>query len=174
MMVEMVRANIRTPFTRIVSEAGPESWFKEVLVRHHLEPIGYADCIVSMWASTETLGIFLVMHRRDTDPHFSERDCRLGSLMLRATAPIVDREVFRRHTSAELEQLTPREREVLLLLLAGESEKEIAANLHRSIHTIHPFVRQLYRQFNVSSRGELMALFVDKAVLASMRSVLPA
>jgi DNA-binding CsgD family transcriptional regulator len=89
--------------------------------------------------------------------------------MLRAVAPIVDRDLFRSGWPAPLEELSAREREVLLMLLAGDSEKEIAENLHRSAHIVHTFVGQLHKHFNVSSRGELMALFVDQAVVASIR-----
>jgi DNA-binding NarL/FixJ family response regulator len=94
--------------------------------------------------------------------------------MLRAAAPIVDREIFHKSVPEHIEQLTPREREILLLLLAGESEKQIAAQLSRSINTVHTFVRQIYRQYEVSSRGELMSLFVDRAVLESLRQTAPA
>jgi DNA-binding CsgD family transcriptional regulator len=174
MMVESVLANIRTPITQIVSQTAPKEWFENVLVARHLKPIGYADCIASMWAATENLAIFLAVHRRDSDPDFTEKDCTLVSLMLRAAAPIVDREIFRRSMPVPHEGLSDREREVLLLLLSGDSEKEIANALSRSVHTVHTFVRQLYRHFNVSSRGELMALFVDKAVLATIREDLPA
>jgi len=170
-MVEEVLSNIRTPVTRIVSQT--PGWFEKVLLAKRLKSIGYVDCIASMWAASQQLAIFLVVHRRDTDPAFSDRDCTLVSLMLRAAAPIVDREIFRRAMPVPHEDLSEREREILLMLLAGDSEKEVAAKLSRSVHTVHTFVRQLYRHFNVSSRGELMALFVDKAVLATIRHDLP-
>jgi DNA-binding CsgD family transcriptional regulator len=95
------------------------------------------------------------------------------SLMLRAVAPIVDRAMFQRGPSELLERLSEREREILLLILAGDSEKEIAARIHRSVHTVHTFVQRLHRLFEVSSRGELMALFVDKAAMDSIREGLP-
>ncbi len=174
MMVRKVLQNIRTPVTPIVSDAGAKEWFETVLVPRHLGPIGYADCITSMWAATDDRAIFLVVHRRHVDPPFSEKDTTLVSLMLRAVAPIVDREIFRRRTPELHAEMSPREREILLMLLAGDSEKQIAANLHRSVNTVHTFVRQIYRHFGASSRGELMAHFVDKAVLASMRETTPA
>jgi DNA-binding CsgD family transcriptional regulator len=54
-------------------------------------------------------------------------------------------------------QLSPRHQRVLSHLLTGVSEKEIAGELGLSRHTVHEYVRTLYRQFNVTSRGELMA-----------------
>ncbi|MCA9291990.1 MAG: PAS domain-containing protein [Phycisphaerales bacterium] len=55
------------------------------------------------------------------------------------------------------EGLTPRQREVLDHLLAGLAEKEIAARMCLSPHTVHNHVRALYRALNVSSRFELFA-----------------
>lgn len=60
-------------------------------------------------------------------------------------------------------------REILLLLLAGDSEKEVAAALGRSQNTVHATVRRIYEHFGVASRGELMALFVDRAMLRAMK-----
>jgi len=57
--------------------------------------------------------------------------------------------------------LSPRTRQTLELLLAGDSEKEIAARLRLSPHTVHVYVKSLYRRFDVCSRGELCAKFID-------------
>jgi DNA-binding CsgD family transcriptional regulator len=57
-------------------------------------------------------------------------------------------------------RLSPRMGQTLERLLAGDSEKEIAARFGRSRHTVHVYVKKLYQRFGVSSRGELFALFV--------------
>ena len=56
--------------------------------------------------------------------------------------------------------LSPRLAQTLERLLAGDSEKEIARHLRRSRHTVHVYVKELYRRFAVNSRGELLARFV--------------
>jgi DNA-binding CsgD family transcriptional regulator len=168
-MIRGVLANIRTPVTVIASETWPADWFESVLVARHLSLIGCCDCIASMWAATDARAVFVVVHRRESDKPFGAKDKALVSLVLRAVAPLVDRNMFHRAVAAHLEQMSPREREILLMLLSGDSEKQIAAQLSRSINTVHTFVRQIYRRFNVSSRGELMAQFVDKAVVESLR-----
>jgi DNA-binding NarL/FixJ family response regulator len=58
-------------------------------------------------------------------------------------------------------KLSPRMRQTLERLLAGDSEKQIAAKLAVSPHTVHVYVKELYRGFEVSSRGELLARFVQ-------------
>ncbi|MCI0630432.1 MAG: helix-turn-helix transcriptional regulator [Phycisphaerales bacterium] len=170
-MIPRMLKKIRTPSTIIASEAGDNEWFDNVLVKQYLSKIGYADCVASFWAASRDHAVILVFYRRAEDRPFSERDETLISLMLRSVAPIVDREIFRRDDSYSAPALSPREREVLLMLLAGDSEKEIAAGIHRSIHTVHTFVQKLYGLFKVSSRGELMAQFIDKAVFQSLGRV---
>ena len=60
--------------------------------------------------------------------------------------------------------LTPRHLQTLQRLLAGDSEKEVAVRLGVSRHTVHVYVSGLYRHFDVSSRGELLARFVRQPV----------
>lgn len=62
-----------------------------------------------------------------------------------------------RGRDADLSVLTPRQREVLDLLLEGLSEKEIATRLVLSRHTVHNHIRGIYRSMGVSSRYELFA-----------------
>ena len=56
--------------------------------------------------------------------------------------------------------LSPRVQQTLRRLLAGDSEKQIAGRMGVSPHTVHVYVKALYRHFGVCSRGELFARFV--------------
>jgi DNA-binding CsgD family transcriptional regulator len=58
---------------------------------------------------------------------------------------------------ATLPRLSPRERQTLDGLLDGLAEKQIAASLGLSRHTVHEYVKALYRRFDVTSRAELVA-----------------
>lgn len=58
---------------------------------------------------------------------------------------------------AEPAELPRRQREVLAGLLAGSSVKEIASQLGISPYTVNDYIKALYRRYQVSSRGELMA-----------------
>lgn len=57
-------------------------------------------------------------------------------------------------------RLAPRHRAVLDQLLTGRSEKEIAAVLGLSPRTVHKYVETVFDAAHVSSRAELMALFI--------------
>ncbi|HEV2296121.1 MAG TPA: helix-turn-helix transcriptional regulator [Tepidisphaeraceae bacterium] len=59
--------------------------------------------------------------------------------------------------------LSPRLRQVLECLLRGDGAKQAAARLGLSIHTVNDYVKDLYRRFGVSSRSELLALFVSRS-----------
>ncbi|MDX6483088.1 MAG: hypothetical protein QOE95_859, partial [Gaiellaceae bacterium] len=56
---------------------------------------------------------------------------------------------------AELNELTPREREVLQLIARGYRYKEIAARLHLSVKTVEAHVSSVLRKLQLSSRHEL-------------------
>jgi DNA-binding CsgD family transcriptional regulator len=56
--------------------------------------------------------------------------------------------------------LSRRQRQTLELLLAGNAEKQIAARLNISRHTVHVYVKSLYKRFDVNSRPELLAKWV--------------
>jgi DNA-binding NarL/FixJ family response regulator len=55
----------------------------------------------------------------------------------------------------ELENLTPREREVLQLIARGYLYKEIAVRLHLSVKTVEAHVSSVLRKLQLSTRHEL-------------------
>ncbi len=62
--------------------------------------------------------------------------------------------VFQPQSDGEAALLTPREREVLDLIAAGSTNREIAAALHLSPHTIHEHTSSLYRKLGARNRAE--------------------
>jgi pSer/pThr/pTyr-binding forkhead associated (FHA) protein len=65
-------------------------------------------------------------------------------------------------TSADGVKLPPGQERVFKELLNGLSEKEIAARLRLSRHTVHNHVRAILGRFAFHSRSELLAAFVSK------------
>jgi RNA polymerase sigma factor (sigma-70 family) len=55
----------------------------------------------------------------------------------------------------ELDQLTPREREVLRLIARGYSYKEIATELTISVKTVESHVSAVLRKLQLSNRYQL-------------------
>jgi DNA-binding NarL/FixJ family response regulator len=62
---------------------------------------------------------------------------------------------------APLPTLTPREREVLVLLASGHTACSAAAQLGVSEHTLKTHVKNLYRKLDVSSRAGMVRAAVD-------------
>ena len=70
-------------------------------------------------------------------------------------------------------KLSRRAVETLHYLCQGNSEKEVAAALGISPHTVHAYVKQLHRAYDVTTRGELIsrACQIRTAVLPQVESI---
>jgi len=66
---------------------------------------------------------------------------------------------------AELNELTPREREVLQLIARGYRYKEIAARLHLSVKTVEAHVSSVLRKLQLSSRHELTRWAAERRLI---------
>ena len=66
---------------------------------------------------------------------------------------------------AELDELTPREREVLQLIARGYRYKEIAARLHLSVKTVESHVSAVLRKLQLSSRHELTRWAAERRLI---------
>jgi two-component system response regulator FixJ len=60
-----------------------------------------------------------------------------------------------------LAHLTPREREVVELLIAGNTSKEIAAALHVSVRTAEGHRRMVFAKMSVSSAAQLVRVVLN-------------
>lgn len=68
-------------------------------------------------------------------------------------------------SDAELDELTPREREVLQLIARGYRYKEIAARLHLSVKTVESHVSNVLRKLQLSSRHELTRWAAERRLI---------
>lgn len=69
-------------------------------------------------------------------------------------AELVDRHGAR-DTERLLAELTPRQRDVALLVVAGATNSEIAEELHLSPHTVRNYLSHIMAQFQARNRTEL-------------------
>ncbi len=65
----------------------------------------------------------------------------------------------------ELDQLTPREQEVLRHIARGFTYKEVAARLHLSVKTVETHVSSVLRKLQLSNRHELTRWAVDRRMV---------
>ena len=94
------------------------------------------------------------------DAKFSDREQAIVHL-LHTNAPHVYC-VAAAAACSELDQLAPRLQPVLRYILQGDAEKEAAAKLRLSRHTVHRYVQVIYRELGVHSRGELLAKYARR------------
>jgi DNA-binding NarL/FixJ family response regulator len=75
-------------------------------------------------------------------------------------------EFFKQHgqSSAQLERLSPREREILARLGDGEAYKGIADGLNLSVDTVRMHIRGIYKKLHVHSRGEAVAKYLQPQI----------
>lgn len=66
-----------------------------------------------------------------------------------------------RGSSRPLEGLSPREREVAMALLAGQTMRQVAASLGLSFYTVDTLVRRVYRKLDVKRRTEFIMRMRD-------------
>lgn len=111
-----------------------------------LSPV-YADFL---YAGKKTLGVPLVVS--DTTPAPSPEEDPDASLSLspriRADALMTEH------------NLTPREREVIILLMQGYLYKQCSSELGITIDTVKFHTRNAYRKLNVAGRSELFSIFL--------------
>jgi RNA polymerase sigma factor (sigma-70 family) len=112
---------------------------------------------------TKTVGaddlVDAVQRVRDGDAVFSPR---LAGLVLDAFAGEVPAGAV---LDPELDQLTPREQEVLRLIARGYTYKEIARQLTLSVKTVETHVSAVLRKLQLSSRHELTRWASDRRLI---------
>jgi len=68
-------------------------------------------------------------------------------------------------SDSELNELTPREREVLQLIARGYAYKEVGRRLNVSVKTVEPHVSAVLRKLQLSSRYELTRWATDRRLV---------
>jgi DNA-binding NarL/FixJ family response regulator len=74
--------------------------------------------------------------------------------------------VREREARAAIDQLTPREREVLRALAEGLGDKEIAERLHVGTRTVHTHVTSILAKLEVSSRMQALVFAARHGVVS--------
>jgi DNA-binding CsgD family transcriptional regulator len=63
-------------------------------------------------------------------------------------------------------QISPREREVLALLVTGITDEQIASQLFLSTRTVHAHLSSIYRKLQVSNRSEAVRLALERGLVS--------
>jgi DNA-binding CsgD family transcriptional regulator len=138
------------------------AWYRSSEFQDMHRAMGLDDIMPSCRLTREPLRLFaFVLFRPLRERRHRERERQLVHLFHHELQRYVG-------TALALERggvdagLPPRLRETLECLLEGDGEKQAAARLGLSRHTVHEYVTALYRRLGVSSRAELMALCLKR------------
>jgi DNA-binding CsgD family transcriptional regulator len=122
-------------------------------------PFGIDHSLYCRLALPDGTDVSVGIQRSPGDPTFGEREKAILHL-LHTNAPHVY--AVPRPARPELDALAPRLRPVLRYLLQGDADKDVAAKLKLSRHTVHRYAQVIYRELGVHSRGELLAQYVRR------------
>lgn len=116
------------------------------------------DGIFSAFRLTPTAAAVLSISRRREKNLFTPADARLVHLIHSELEHLYN--YFPTSSRQGACHLTPRQQEIHEYLLKGQGEKQIAATMGLSKHTVHAHIKAIYKYFRVTSRPELLARFV--------------
>jgi DNA-binding CsgD family transcriptional regulator len=94
-------------------------------------------------------------------PTFDEREVALMELIHEEATRLIGGPLAR-FDEPRPSQLPPRVRQVLHCLLEGDSDKQAAARLALSPHTVNQYTKQIYRHFGVNGRMELLSRWLRR------------
>ncbi len=123
---------------------------------------GFDAFVISLFPleSLSYSGIWLC--RKMHGQPFSPRDCQVLHSLFKHTAWL-HKHSTAGSASVNLLALSPRERDVLVRLLKGDSRKQVATKLNLSVHTVADHLKVIYRKLGVTSRAELLAKFISSS-----------
>ncbi len=151
------------PFrTRLLFEALPPEWFEGEHYRRHYLEVGHGDSISVRCALNDDVRIHLFVFRDAQVPRFSALDSSLLGFAMRGLRWFYRQQLLSHGLLIANAPLTPAERKVLLGLLDGHMEKQIAQKLDQSPNTTHFHVKSIYAKFGVRNRSALAALWLGK------------
>ncbi|MFT0170089.1 helix-turn-helix transcriptional regulator [Paraburkholderia mimosarum] len=146
----------------LLFEAMPPEWFEGEHYRRHYLEVGHGDSIQMRWTLNDDVRIHLFVFRDVQAPRFSALDLELLCFVMHGLRWFSRQQLLSHGLLIADAPLTSAERRVLLWLLDGLTEKQIAQKLEQSPNTTHVHIKSIYAKFNVRNRSTLTALWLGK------------
>ncbi len=141
---------------------GDDEWYRSPIFNDVFRPAHLDGFVMSFSLNAQTGSLVMLVTSQDaSDSAPTSRAQAIVALLMRQIAPLVGTSLATRAQNG-LRGLSPRLRQTLERLLAGDSEKQVARQLDLHPATVHEYVGDLYRRFRVDSRAELMAYFIAR------------
>jgi DNA-binding CsgD family transcriptional regulator len=147
---------------RLLFEALPSEWFAGEHYRRHYLAVGHADSMSMRCSINEDARVHLFIFRGTAAPRFASEDKEPFGLALRGLKWFYRQQLLSPGLLIATAPLTPTERKVLLGILEGQLEKQIADELEQSPNTTHIHVKSIYSKFGVHNRSALTSLWLGR------------
>lgn len=127
-----------------------DHWDGSLWINEYARParVDQFVCSMRVYEATKAMGYALMRDAHDRP--FGDEDREVVHLVHLGVGPIYE-------VGSPRQRLAPRVRDTLDVLLTGASDKEIAAILRISPHTVRQYVKTILRTYGVSSRAQLIA-----------------
>jgi DNA-binding CsgD family transcriptional regulator len=151
---------------RRVDVVNNDLWFSSEVQQQYFEPAGFGEFLSSIYPLGDNYYSSLFFVRGLGQPSFTSREVCITHLI---TEEIdwLHRQGIDVPAGQQIPELSPRQKQVLFRVMAGDSEKQMARALSLSPHTVHDHLKQIYRRFGVNSRTELLAKFFGGGATSS-------
>lgn len=161
---QVIYPHVGRPLTKFRDQLMPPvHWYRCEHVQRYRRTSGVDSFIVSQrplsWIQRDHI-IYIL--RGWCEPPLSLRHQRIVELFHNEFVIMLQRDLQNVYTDPWSATLSPRLQQTLHLLLAGHVEKQIVARLALSRHTVHQYIKSLYRRMHVCSKAELLAKFLAK------------
>lgn len=128
---------------------------------HELQDVG--ERIVGVYNVSPIAESYILVGRKPGEPPFGEKEVeRLRELIVDFPRVHHWLALERGLVAPAKKPFSPRERDIVHALLGSESEQEIAERLDLSRGTVHNYVVDIFRNFEVGARHEMVQLWLQE------------
>ncbi|MDO6748624.1 response regulator transcription factor [Gilvimarinus sp. 1_MG-2023] len=145
-----------------LSDIVDDNWYQSPYYLEKKAQNGVTDRLYVVTPLNEDMECYFSVDRVTGQPMFSQHDCQLAATLLRSLGWFQRQVALSHGLQISTGAITPSERRVLQQLLTSSSEREIARKLEISYNTVHSYVSNIYRKFDVNGRAGLMALWLGQ------------
>lgn len=146
--------------TRTRLQMDPQALLDQSVVAPFWEKADIGPLLTSMRPMKERGVSAVGFYREMGRPHFSEREAKIVHIIL-SEVPWLHYHAYPDKPCREITNLYPRHRIVLNCMCEGWSRKKIAEHLGISLNTVHGYVKEVFKHFDVHSQSELLARFTQ-------------
>jgi len=130
------------------------------LVDIHLPGMDGIQCVTRLREQLPQLQVLMLTRYEQSDLVFNS--IRGAPMSMQIARKVVEHFQNLQQRHADIQLLSPREREILELLAGGCRYKEIVGKLDISLSTVRTYLKRIYEKLHVQNRTEATAKFLTR------------